>query len=102
MSEITSVTDVEPLDGLRIRATFADGAVKEIDLAELIGEGGVFASIRDHREIFEQVKVNPESQTVEWPGEVDLDPDVLYGCFEPASGARLARRTIRQPVDAAG
>jgi Protein of unknown function (DUF2442) len=98
MSEIIGVTHVEPLEGFEIRATFSDGAVKEIDLSELIGAGGVFASIRDCREIFEQVSVNPESHTVEWPGEVDLDPDVLYGHFEPASGARLKRRTIREPI----
>lgn len=100
MSDIIRITDVEPLEGFQIRATFSDGAVKEIDLSELIGKGGVFASIRDRREIFEQVKVNPESQTVEWPGEVDLDPDVLYGRFEPASGVRLERRTIREPIQA--
>jgi Arc/MetJ-type ribon-helix-helix transcriptional regulator len=97
-----AVTDVEPLEGLWIRATFSDGAIKEIDLSELIGKGSVFAPIRDRREIFEQVRVNPESHTVEWPGEVDLDPDVLYGRFEPASGARLKRRTIRGPIRAAG
>lgn len=101
MSDIIRVTDVEPLEGFQIRATFSDGAVKEIDLSELIGKGGVFAPIRDRREIFEQVRVNPESHTVEWPGEVDLDPDVLYGRFEPASGARLERRTIREPAQAA-
>ncbi len=101
MSDIISVTDVEPLEGLRIRATFSDGAVKAIDLSELFGEGGVFATIRDRREIFEQVRVNPESHTVEWPGDVDLDPDVLYGRFEPASGARLERRTIRESTRAA-
>jgi hypothetical protein len=101
MSEIISVTGVEPLEGLQIRVTFSDGAVKEVDLSELIGQGGVFAPIRDRREVFEQVSVNPESHTVEWPGEVDLDPDVLYGHFEPASGARLERRTIRGPIHAA-
>lgn len=100
MSEIINVTDVEPLEGLRIRATFSDGAVKEIDLSELLGAGGVFATIRDRREIFEQVNVNPESHTVEWPGEVDVDPEVLYGRFEPASGARLKRRTVREPTHA--
>ena len=101
MTEMITVTNVEPLEGLQIRATFSDGAIKEIDLSELIGKGSVFAPIRDRREIFEQVRVNPESHTVEWPGEVDLDPDVLYGRFEPASGARLKRRTIREPIRAA-
>lgn len=42
--------------------------------------------------------MNPETGTVEWPGEVDLDPEVLYGHFEPASGARISRRTLREPA----
>jgi Protein of unknown function (DUF2442) len=100
MTEIISVTDVEPLEGLRIRATFSDGAVKEIDLSELLAAGGVFAPIRDSREVFEQVRVNPETRTVEWPGEVDLDPEVLYGRYEPASGEKIKRRTVREPAHA--
>ncbi len=98
MSEIVHVTAVEPLAGLRIRATFSDGAVEEIDLSELLDGGGVFAPIRERREVFEQVRVNPETRTVEWPGEVDLDPEVLYGRFEPASGGTIARRTVREPA----
>jgi len=100
MSKIINVTDVEPLDGFWVRASFSDGAVKEIDLSELIASGSVFAPIREHREIFDQVHVNPETRTIEWPGEVDLDPEVLYGRFEPASGARIDRRTIREPAHA--
>ena len=98
MTEIIFVTEVEPLAGHRIRATFSDGAIKEIDLGELLAVRGVFKPIYERREVFEQVRVNPESRTVEWPGEVDLDPEVLYGRFEPASGQRIQRRTIRGPV----
>jgi hypothetical protein len=101
MTENIRVTDVEPLDGLWIRVTFSDGAVKEVDLSELMAGGGVFTPIRERREVFEQVHVNPESHTVEWPDEVDLDPEVLYGRFEPASGAKIPRRTIRFPQPAA-
>ncbi len=102
MREIIYVTEVEPLEGRWIRATFSDGAVKEIDLSELLAAGGVFAPIHEHREAFEKVAVNPESGTVEWPGEVDLDPEVLYGRYEPAAGHRIQRRTVRRPVTAAG
>ncbi len=102
MRDIIYVTQVEPLEGHRIRATFSDGAIKEIDLTELLAAGGVFTPIHEHREVFEKVVVNPESGTVEWPGEVDLDPEVLYGRYEPASGQRIERRTVRQPVTAAG
>ena len=100
MTEIIYVTEVTPLEG-HLRATFSDGAVKEIDLAELLSAGGVFTPIYERREVFEQVHVNPESRTVEWPGEVDLDPEVLYGRYEPASGHRIKRRTVREPSAAA-
>jgi Protein of unknown function (DUF2442) len=101
MSEIIYVTDVEPLEGYWIRATFTDGAVKDIDLGELLAAGGVFAPIYEQRDVFEQVAVNPHSRTVEWPGEVDLDPEVLYGRYESASGHRIERRTVREPARAA-
>jgi hypothetical protein len=101
MTELIYVSDVEPLEGYWIRATFSDGAIKEIDLSEVLAAGGVFTPIYERREIFEQVGVNPESGTVEWPGEVDLDPEVLYGRFEPASGHRIERRTVREPVTTA-
>ena len=51
--------------------------MKDVDLSELLSAGGVFAPIYERREIFEQARVNPESRTVEWPGEIDLDPEVL-------------------------
>src|SRR5919201_4627815 len=97
MSDIVYVTQVEPLEGHEIRATFSDGAVKDINLGELLSAGGVFTLIDERREIFEQARVNPESRTVEWPGEIDLDPEVLYGRHEPASGHRITRRTVRGP-----
>lgn len=101
MSEIIFVTDVQPLEAHRIQATFSDGAIKEIDLSELLAAGGVVTPVYERREVFEQVRVNPESQTVEWPGDVDLDPEVLYARHEPASGHRIERRTVRGPVTSA-
>jgi hypothetical protein len=102
MREIVQVTRVEPMGGHWVRATFTDGAVKEIDLGEILAAGGVFAPIYEQRDVFEQVTVNTESGTIEWPGEVDLDAEVLYGRYEPASGHRLTRRTVRAPAPAAG
>jgi hypothetical protein len=95
MNEMIVVTQVEPLPGHSIRVTFSDGAVKDVDVGALFAAGGVFAPLYERRELFEQVAVNSETGTVEWPGEVDLDPEVLYGSFEPASGHRLRRRTVR-------
>jgi hypothetical protein len=98
MSDLIKIEAVEPLAGHWLRLTFTDGAIKDVDLGEVFARGSVFAAIRDRRDLFEQVRVNPESRTIEWPGEVDLDPEVLYGRFEPGSGARITRRTVREPA----
>jgi hypothetical protein len=98
MTDMITITDVKPREGLSILVTFSDGAIKEVDLSDLMGRGGVFDPIRASRSLFESVQVNPESETVEWPGEIDLDPEVLYGLFEPAAGPPLKRRTLREPT----
>jgi uncharacterized protein DUF2442 len=79
-------------------AASRSGAVKEVDLSELLAAGGVFAPINERRELFERVRVNPENGGVEWRDEVELDPEVVYGRYEPASGPRIARRTVRAPA----
>lgn len=97
MSELIKIEAVEPLEGYWLRLTFNDGAIKDVDLGDVLARGGVFEPIREQRDVFERVRVNPETQTIEWPDEVDLDPEVLYGRFEPDSGARIIRRTVREP-----
>jgi len=91
----TTISQVEPLAERWLRLTFGDGAVHEVDLARLLQAGGVFASIRDDREVFEAVAVDREFGTVVWPGDVDLDPDVLRGDHPPASGGALPRRVVQ-------
>jgi hypothetical protein len=91
----TTITDVEPLTGRWVRLTFADGAVHEIDLAGVLEAGGVFAPIRDDRNIFEAVAVDHEFGTITWPCDIDLDPDVLRGDRPPASAAAIPRRVIQ-------
>lgn len=91
----TTITHVEPLSGRWLRLTFGDGAVHEVDLTRLLAVGRVFAAIRDDQTTFEAVRVDPEFGTLAWPGDVDLDPDVLRGDYEPASGAPIPRRIVQ-------
>jgi len=70
------VASVEALSGYRMRLCFADGLEGEVDLADLAGKG-VFASWQDRSE-FEAVFADPETDTVAWPGGIDLAPEVLY------------------------
>jgi hypothetical protein len=98
MTELVRIDRVKPLEGRWLRLWFSNGAVKDVDLSEALSGGGVFEPIFRERSVFEQVRVNPESRTIEWPGEVDLDPDVLYGTYEPEGDIRIERRTVEEPA----
>lgn len=74
---LRDVVSVQPLSGHRLRVTFDDGVEGVIDVAQMVQFTGVFEPLRD-RAFFDQVKVNPELGTVQWPNEADLDTDVLY------------------------
>ncbi len=91
----TTITKVEPLAERWVRLTFADGAVHEVDLSGLLDAGGVFAPIRDNRTTFEAVTVDEQFGTIVWPGDVDIDPDVLRGDQPPASAPPPPRRVIQ-------
>jgi hypothetical protein len=62
---------------------------------------GIFAPVVRDRAVFEQVRVNQEAGVVEWPGERDLDADVMYGKFKPAYGPDYERRIVRGPTTSA-
>jgi hypothetical protein len=70
------VTKVTYLHHYQLRLEFDDGAVKEVDLAnELYGE--VFEPLTD-LDLFKQVHVNPNTNTIEWPNGADFAPEFLY------------------------
>jgi hypothetical protein len=94
MNELIDITDVRPLEDRWVRIWSSDGSIKDVDLGPLLARGGVFAPMRDDRDRFCDVRVNAETGTIEWPGEVDLDPLVLYGLHEPATGPPLTRRDV--------
>ena len=70
------VTDVTYLEDYSLRVGFSDGTVKDVDLRdELYGE--VFEPLKDV-DLFRQVAVNPDTNTIEWPNGADLAPEFLY------------------------
>jgi hypothetical protein len=76
---------VEPLDGLGVRLTLTDGRTVERDL-DLLMVGRVFAGIRRDRVLFAKARVR--HGTIRWPGDVDLDPDVvIWGGPPPVNDA---------------
>ena len=71
------VTSVTVLDDHRLCLSFEDGTTGEVDLADLVSRGGVYASLRD-RAYFLQVRVDPEGGTIAWPNDTDVAPETLY------------------------
>jgi hypothetical protein len=66
----------EARERYRVWVRFDDGAEGVVDLAHLAGRGVCRAW--DEPGVFERAHVSAESGTVTWPGEIDLDPDVLH------------------------
>jgi hypothetical protein len=86
------IAAAEARPGYRVWLRFADGAEGEVDLSYLVGRG-VFERWNDPDE-FAKVRVDPETETVCWPGDIDLDPDVLYAkaTGRPIPGGEAAAR----------
>jgi hypothetical protein len=79
------VTDVQPLDGYRLRVSFNDGVIRDVDFADDLekAEGSLAEPLRDLA-YFRQVRVDEYSRTIVWPNGLDAAPEVLHGDFEPA------------------
>jgi hypothetical protein len=77
---------VKHLGAFRLRLTFSDGLVRELDFDGFFERGGVFEPLRD-LSTFTQVTVDPVAGTIRWPNGVDLDPDVLHGDERPVAGS---------------
>lgn len=76
-----------------VRIVFADGEVRDVDVTPLL-DSPAFAPLRDPV-LFEQVKVDEQTGTITWPGDVDLDPDVIYAAQD--LGPNRARIYVLAP-----
>jgi Protein of unknown function (DUF2442) len=75
VDELVDITHVEVIADKRVRLTYADGIVGDVDFTGR-NWGGVLAPLNDP-DFFAQVFVNPESGTLTWPGDLDLAPEPL-------------------------
>jgi hypothetical protein len=73
---ILQVVDVQPLEPYRLRISFNDGVVRDVDCAFLL-HGTLGEQLRDP-EYFRQVRVDSKSRTVVWPNGLDPAPELLH------------------------
>jgi Protein of unknown function (DUF2442) len=80
-----------------VRIVFADGEVRDVDVTPLL-DTPAFSPLRNPA-LFEQVKIDEQTGTIVWPGDVDLDPDVIYAALD--LGPDKARIYVLAPSVAA-
>ena len=69
-----SVKKVKPLPDYKLELTFENKEVRIFDLKPYL-DTGLFKALKDEQ-LFKRVKVSYD--TIGWPNEVDMDPEVLY------------------------
>ena len=88
VEQLVDVTGVEVVGPHRLRLTFADGVVGEVDFRGREWKG-ILAPLADPG-FFSQVRVDPEAGTIAWPNGVDFAPEPLY---EEARREHLQQQT---------
>jgi hypothetical protein len=76
VEELVDITGVEVIGEHRLRLTFEDGTVGDVDFSEREWRG-VLEPLRDPV-YFARVAVDPDSGTISWPNGVDMAPEPLY------------------------
>lgn len=90
MEQLVDIVGVEVIGDHKLRLTFEDGTVGDVDFSERDWPG-VLAPLGDPA-YFARVAVDREAGTIAWPNGVDLAPEPLYAEARanraPASASR--------------
>jgi hypothetical protein len=85
MEKLVAPIAVEIIGEHKLRVTFKDGLVGDIDFTDRNWRG-VSAPLADPA-FFAQARVDPEIRTIAWPNGFDMAPETLY---ERASAHRVS------------
>jgi hypothetical protein len=77
------IKSVKPVEKFKVSLYFNNGEHKVVDLEPLL-RGPIFEPIRQDPAYFLTIHVDEESGTICWNNGADIDPDVLYGSYQPA------------------
>jgi hypothetical protein len=73
---IYRITACQVVGPHRLRLRFDDGVSRTIDFRPML-RGELFAPLMDLT-LFNQVRIDPETETIVWPNGADFDPATLH------------------------
>lgn len=77
------LTEVKVLSDYKLRLTYSDSAEGIFDFAKIVGFKGMFAKLKDPKEFQKAMISDNVWKNLTWPGELDLDPVMLYHTARP-------------------
>ena len=89
------ITAVEALPGYRIRLTYIDGEVYELDYSVRLSKSDFIGQLRDPA-VFNAVKLGKKGRWIEWPNGYDNCADALRWDGEMARRG-LTRADVSEP-----
>ena len=81
MGDILYLTKAKYLQNYQIEIEFSSGDKRLVDLKNHLDKP-VFLPLKD-LEFFKQVKLNPDTDTIEWPNTADFAPEFLLKIGKP-------------------
>jgi hypothetical protein len=84
MEQLLDITAVEVIGEYRLRLTFEDGTVGDVDFSSREWKG-VFEPLADPA-YFARVHVDRELGTIAWPNGADMAPEPLYEAASRSPG----------------
>lgn len=92
------VRSVAVLPPYRLHLRFDDDSEGVIDFEPMLF-GPLWGALRD-KQVFAQVRVNPDTGTIEWPNGVDMNPTILHD-WAQVGDRLIAERRARYEVSPA-